>query len=88
MCIARAIAKHSLILLYDEPTGALDPENAVRVMCLLQRMVKEDGIAVVMITHNTDFSVLADHSILISAGRIIEDTRQPFPMSADGLMLR
>ena len=57
-------------------------------MQLLQRLVRENGIAVIMITHNTAFSVLADHSVLMSAGRIIEDVRQPFPMRAEQLQLR
>ncbi|MBQ0110032.1 MAG: ABC transporter ATP-binding protein [Clostridiales bacterium] len=88
VCIARAISKRSRILLCDEPTGALDPENSIKVMCLLQKLVKEEGIAVVMITHNTAFSVLADHYVLMSDGKVIEDTRQPFPMSAEELKLR
>lgn len=88
VCIARAIAKRPEILLCDEPTGALDPENSVRVMKILQNLVKEQHIAVVMITHNTAFSCLADHCVTMGAGEIIEDIRQPFPQFADSLELR
>lgn len=88
VCIARAIAKHPRILLCDEPTGALDPENSVRVMKILQNLVKEQHIAVVMITHNTAFRSLADHCIVMSAGNVVEDVRQPFPLYADSLQLR
>lgn len=88
ICIARAIAKRPQILLCDEPTGALDPENSVRVMKILQNLVKEQHIAVVMITHNTAFSCLADHCIIMSAGQVVEDVRQPFPQYADSLQLR
>lgn len=87
VCIARAIAKRPQVLLCDEPTGALDPENSVRVMKILQDLVKEQHIAVVMITHNTAFSCLADHCITMSAGMIVEDHRQPFPLYAEKLQL-
>lgn len=87
VCIARAIAKRPQILLCDEPTGALDPENSVRVMKLLQDLVKEQHIAVVMITHNTAFRCLADHCVVMSAGNIIEDIHQPFPKYANTLEL-
>lgn len=88
VCIARAIAKRPRILLCDEPTGALDPENSLRVMKILKGLVEEQHIAVVMITHNTAFRSLADHCIVLSAGEIIEDVHQPFPCSADSLQLR
>lgn len=88
VCIARAIAKRPQILLCDEPTGALDPENSIRVMKILQDLVKEQHIAVVMITHNTAFRCLADHCVVMSAGNIVEDVRQPFPRYADSLQLR
>lgn len=88
VCIARAIAKRPQILLCDEPTGALDPENSLRVMKILQGLVKEQHIAVVMITHNTAFRSLADHCVVMSAGEIIEDVHQPFPCGADSLQLR
>lgn len=88
VCIARAIAKRPQLLLCDEPTGALDPENSIRVMKILQSLVKEQHIAVVMITHNTAFRCLADHCIVMSAGAVVEDVRQPFPLSAADLQLR
>ncbi len=88
VCIARAIVKHPQILLCDEPTGALDPKNSIHVMKILQNLVKDQHIAVVMITHNTAFRCLADHCIVMSAGSIVEDVRQPFPRYADSLQLR
>lgn len=50
--IARAILNHPLLLLADEPTGNLDSENGNKIMELLKRISKEDGTAVLMITHN------------------------------------
>lgn len=87
VCIARAIAKRPQILLCDEPTGALDPENAFLVMNILCKLVKEKHISVVLITHNTAFRCLADHCIVMSGGRVVEDIRQPFPFKIDRLVL-
>ena len=87
VCIARALAKRSSLLICDEPTGALDLENSLIVVRILQNIVKQHGIPVIMITHNPAFSVISDHYILMSNGRIEEDLRQPFPLSADKLIL-
>ncbi len=87
VCIARAIAKRASLLICDEPTGALDLKNSLTVIRLLQDLVKKQGIPVIMITHNPAFSVIADHYILMSDGKIEEDLRMPFPLSADKLKL-
>lgn len=86
--IARALAKGSRVLICDEPTGALDPENSKRIAILLTKLVKEQGVSVIMITHNPAFSVLADRLIMMSSGTIMEDIRQPFPLPAEILNLR
>lgn len=88
VCIARALVKKPKLLLCDEPTGALDTENAIRVMEILQNLVKQHNIPVVMITHNPDFSSLADHYILMSNGKIVEDFRQPFVADAKNLNIQ
>lgn len=80
VCIARALVKRSEILLCDEPTGALDSENSVLVMKLLQNIAKENNIPVVVITHNPNFAVMADHYIRIDNGEIIDDVIQPFAL--------
>lgn len=51
-------------------------------------LVREQGVSVIMITHNPAFSVIADRLILMSGGSVVEDIRQPFPLSADVLKLR
>lgn len=85
VCIARALVKCSKILLCDEPTGALDSENSLRVMRIIQNIAKERGIPVVVITHNPNLVVLADHSITISNGQVVQDVFQPFPLSVSDL---
>ena len=54
MSIARALAKKPQIILGDEPTGALDSETGVIVLELLQKLGKEHGNTVVIVTHNAD----------------------------------
>lgn len=54
--IARALAKKPQIILGDEPTGALDSETGVIVLELLQKLGKEHGNTVVIVTHNADDS--------------------------------
>lgn len=83
--IARALVKRSEVLLCDEPTGALDSENAMEIMKILQHISKEKGIPVVVITHNPNFVVMADHYLRLSNGEIIEDVLQPFALKAESL---
>ena len=88
VCIARAIVKHSDLLICDEPTGALDTENSSQVIRILQDLAKKQGIAVIMITHNPLFSLIADHCFKMSDGLLISETRQPFPLPAKDLQLK
>lgn len=88
VCIARALVKKPSLLLCDEPTGALDTTNAIAVMKILQSLVKENDVPVVMITHNEEFVSLAQHYILMSNGKIVEEHRNPFSINAKDLDIR
>lgn len=88
VCIARALVKKPGLLLCDEPTGALDTNNAAMVMRILQDLVKKHNVPVVMITHNPEFAALADHYVLMSNGQIVEEYRQPFAKDAMNLVIR
>ncbi|MCQ2776521.1 MAG: ABC transporter ATP-binding protein [Bacilli bacterium] len=85
VCIARALVKKPKILLCDEPTGALDTENAKVVIKILKDISIEQKLPVVVITHNPSLVVLADRCITIKNGRIEDDIYQPFALSADYL---
>ena len=87
VCIARALVKRAQLLLCDEPTGALDTENAMHVIRILKNISKEQGIPVVVITHNPNLVVLADHCITISNGKVADDRLQPFALRAEDLKL-
>ncbi len=77
--IARAIAKNPKMLLCDEPTGALDYVTGKQILQLLQDTCRKDGITVVLITHNTALSPMADRLIRFRSGQVIEETINPDP---------
>ncbi|MGN0436028.1 MAG: ABC transporter ATP-binding protein [Wujia sp.] len=68
--IARALAKNPKLLLCDEPTGALDYETGKAVLKLLQDCSREKGMTVVIITHNSALTAMADRVIKVKNGKI------------------
>eukprot|EP00026_Physarum_polycephalum_P007106 Phypoly_transcript_07160.p1 GENE.Phypoly_transcript_07160~~Phypoly_transcript_07160.p1 ORF type:complete len:440 (+),score=74.40 Phypoly_transcript_07160:207-1526(+) len=68
--IARAMANKPDILLLDEPTGDLDTANTAIVMKLLTRLNKEDGITLVMVTHDVGLKMFSDRVIWMRDGKI------------------
>jgi putative ABC transport system ATP-binding protein len=68
--IARALAKNPKLLLCDEPTGALDYETGKAVLKLLQECSRKNGMTVVIITHNSALTAMADRIIKVKSGRI------------------
>ena len=87
VAIARALVKRAQILLCDEPTGALDTETAMQIVRILKGIAKEQGIPVVVITHNPNLVVLADHCITLKNGTVADDRIQPFSLAAEDLSL-
>lgn len=81
--IARALCKNPKLLLCDEPTGALDSETGKRVLTLLQKMARDYGTAVVVVTHNAAIAPAADRLIRLRDGRIesVLDYENPLCMS-------
>jgi len=86
IAIARAIAKQPTLLLCDEPTGALDSKTGVVVLEALEKINRELGTAVIVITHNATIAEMADRVIYLSDGKIsrIEENsskKSPLDMS-------
>lgn len=79
VAIARAIAKNPKLLLCDEPTGALDYTTGKGVLKILQDMCRGRGMTVVVITHNSALTPMADRVIRIKNGRAGEITVNPAP---------
>jgi putative ABC transport system ATP-binding protein len=75
VAIARAVAKRPDVLLCDEPTGALDISTGVVVLEALERVNRELGTTVVVITHNASIAGLAHRVVTLADGRIASDRR-------------
>lgn len=74
VAIARAIAPNPSVLLLDEPTSALDPELVNEVLDVIRRLAVEDGLTMIISTHQLRFaSEVADRVVLLAGGAIIEE---------------
>ena len=82
VAIARAIVNEPNILLADEPTGALDSKTGVEIMDLFQRLHKENGQTVILVTHDAYVAKHTERIIKISDGRIVSDEVNPNPIKA------
>ena len=78
--IARALVKNPKLLLCDEPTGALDYQTGKAILKLLQDMCRQKGMTVIVITHNTAITPMADRVIRIKNGRVSEMSLNAQPM--------
>ena len=74
--IARAVANDPRIILADEPTGNLDSKNGVIVMEVFEQLVREEGITIVMVTHERSFATRTSRQIELSDGQIVADIDQ------------
>lgn len=83
--IARALAKNPKILLCDEPTGALDYRTGKAILKLLQDTCFDTGKTVVLITHNSAFTAIADRVIHIREGRVAGVEVNEAPVSAEAI---
>jgi putative ABC transport system ATP-binding protein len=80
VAIARAIAKRPKLLLCDEPTGALDYATGKQILQLLQDISREQGMTVVIITHNTAISPMADSVIHFRSGQVQRSSVNAHPV--------
>jgi len=78
VAIARALVTDPLLLLADEPTGALDSATSEDIMTLFQRL-NRDGVTIVLVTHDADIARYASRRVLFKDGEVIDDA----PVSGD-----
>lgn len=83
--IARALAKRPKLLLCDEPTGALDYNTGKTILKLLQDKCRNDGMTVVLITHNSAITPMADRVIKMKSGKIISNEINRNPVSVEDI---
>jgi len=73
VAIARALVNQPGMLMADEPTGALDSRTSVEVMGLLQRLHREQGLSVVIVTHEQDIALHCQRIVRLSDGMLVKD---------------
>jgi len=74
VAIARALVNDPSMLLADEPTGNLDTQTSIDVMNVFQRLNRESGITIVLVTHEPDIAAYAGRIITVRDGRIVSST--------------
>lgn len=79
VAIARALAKNPKLLLCDEPTGALDYQTGKAILQLLQDTARKTGMTVIIITHNSALTAMADRVIRVKNGTVSSVECNPFP---------
>lgn len=75
VAIARALAKNPKLLLCDEPTGALDYNTGKAVLKLLQDTCRNNGVTVIVITHNQAITAMADRIITVRSGTVVSEEK-------------
>ena len=82
VAIARALAKNPMLMLCDEPTGALDYQTGKQVLKLLQDTCRKTGMTVIIITHNSALAPMADRVVHVKNGTVasVELNAKPMPI--------
>ncbi len=76
VAIARALVGNPQVILADEPTGNLDTKTSVEIMEMLLKLNRDEGLTIIMVTHEADMADYADRLIWMVDGRIERDTRK------------
>ncbi len=76
MAIARALVSHPAIILADEPTAALDSKSGRDVVDLMQKLAREQGSTILLVTHDNRILDLADRIVHLEDGKLINNSLQ------------
>jgi putative ABC transport system ATP-binding protein len=88
VAIARALVNDPKLILADEPTGALDSVTSLEVMALLQQLNRDDGITIIVVTHESDIAAFASRLLTFRDGKLVSDTRSPPADAAAAIVAR
>jgi putative ABC transport system ATP-binding protein len=83
VAIARSLINDPQLILADEPTGALDSRTSVDVMAIFQRLNRDNGITIALVTHEPDIGRYARRMISFRDGRIVSDAAVDAPTDAE-----
>jgi len=83
VAVARALANRPLLILADEPTGSLDTQSGAEVMELLRRLNQEQGVTIVVVTHDPRVARTTQRILTMEDGRIVDDHRVSDPLIED-----
>ncbi len=82
VAIARSLVNDPKIILADEPTGALDSRTSIEIMAIFQRLNHQEGITMIVVTHDPDIASYSNRSIHFKDGRLQADERVAQPREA------
>jgi putative ABC transport system ATP-binding protein len=85
VAIARALIVNPKILVADEPTGNLDKKTGASIIALFKRLAAEEGLSILLTTHNTAFGAEADRAITLEDGRILREENMTQPRTANAV---
>jgi len=77
VAIARALVTRPAVVLADEPTGNLDSQTSQEIMQLFAALNRDDGVCIVLVTHEPDIAACARRQVVFRDGRIVRDTGSP-----------
>ena len=80
VAIARALINEPGLLLADEPTGNLDTRTSHEIMETLTRLNREQGVTIIVVTHESDIAAYTDRTLTMRDGQIVSDGRNPNPV--------
>jgi putative ABC transport system ATP-binding protein len=82
VAIARSLVNDPKIILADEPTGALDSRTSIEIMAIFQRLNRQEGITMIVVTHDPDIASYSNRNIHFKDGRLQADERVAQPREA------
>ena len=80
--IARALVKDPSILLADEPTGNLDTRSSDEIMAVIQRLNRDEGLTILLVTHEMDIAQHTNRIVTFRDGQVVDDAPVAHPMLA------
>jgi putative ABC transport system ATP-binding protein len=83
VAIARALINDPQLILADEPTGALDSRTSIEIMAIFQRLNREHGISIIVVTHEPDIAQYARRIIRFKDGQVVSDEPVASPLDAE-----